>query len=120
MRLLEHVTAVAGDRLGQCEQVLPRVELRLVLEPHRAGDLERQRSLGGEGDVEAGALGGIDLLLQLRDLVLRLGEDVVGLALEVAVDAVLLHELRHPRERGLVRLGVDASARGAEVSSRSP
>ena len=91
------------------------MELRLVLESQRPGDFERQRRLICQGDVEAGSPGGIDFLLQFRDLLLGLGEDVIGLALEVALDALLLHELRHARERCLVRLGVDASALGTEA-----
>jgi hypothetical protein len=39
--LLEHVAALAGDRPGEREQVLARVELRLIAEPDRPGDLVR-------------------------------------------------------------------------------
>jgi hypothetical protein len=37
--------AAAGHVLGQGEQVAARMELRLVLDPHGAGDRERQGRL---------------------------------------------------------------------------
>lgn len=45
---LEDVAAIAGQRRGESEQVLARVELRLVLEPDSAGNLVRKRRLAHE------------------------------------------------------------------------
>ncbi len=48
----EDLAAVGDQILGQGEQVLTRVEPRLVLDPDCAGDLERQTGLGDERGVQ--------------------------------------------------------------------
>ena len=48
--LLEDVAPVAGDHLGQAEQVLTRVKLRLVVEPNRRRDPVGERRLLHELD----------------------------------------------------------------------
>jgi hypothetical protein len=105
-RVLEDVAAVTGDRLGKAEQVLPGVELRLVLEAHGAGDLERERCLGHERRGQAEPPHHLGLVLELRAFLRALGEHVVVLALEVAVDSAPRAQLLNPLDRGLVRLGV--------------
>ena len=102
-RLLEDVAPLAGNRRRQREQIFPRMELRLVLEPDRRRDPVRKRCLVNERDRKARSLLCFDLGLERRNFLVRPGIDVVGLALEVAVDAVFLDELGDPFEGGLVR-----------------
>ena len=53
-RALAHVRAVAGDVIGEGEQELARVELQLVVQPHRAGHGPRQAGVRDPFEREPG------------------------------------------------------------------
>src|ERR671910_2024743 len=97
---------VARNGRRECKRVLARMELGLVLEPDGRRDREGQRGLPDERRRQPGRLGDLYLLLDLISLLLVVRVHVVVLALEVAVDPVLLDETGDPLEAGLVRLGV--------------
>ena len=111
---LEDVSTPAGDRLGERGDVFPRMELRLVVNSESGDDRKRQSGLGRQHRFDPGRAGGGRLALQLLDLLLRLGVDVVTRALEVAVDAALRHERGDQLERLLVRSGVGTRRAEAE------
>jgi len=68
-RSLEDLAAASGQVRGEAEQILPRVELRLFLDPYGAGNLERQVGVGDERRRKTGLLGGCCLSPDLLDLV---------------------------------------------------
>jgi hypothetical protein len=108
--LLEDVAPVAGNGRRQSEQVAPRVELRLVLEPERGADRKREQGLVDEPRRQARLALDFRLLAKLRDLVLGFGVDVVRAPRELAPNPIRLDEPPDPLECSLVRLGIDAGA----------
>ena len=85
-----------------------------LLELDGAGDLERQRRLGHERGRQPEPAHRLGLPLDLLALLGVLGDHVVVLALEVALDPAPRGEVGDPLDGGLVRVGVDARAVLAE------
>ena len=103
------------ERLGEGQQVLADVELGLVVEAHGGRDGVGQRRLVDERRGQPGRERGLGLALGVGAVGVRAEVGVGGAAAEVAVDAVALDALGHPRERRLVGGAVGPRARGAEL-----
>jgi hypothetical protein len=106
------------DRLGQAEQVGPRLELRLVVEPDRARHRIGQRGVLHERDVQAGVARGGRLLLQVAEVLGRFRVGVGRPAPQRAVDPELPRPGHDLVEPGLLSGGVLARAALAELAAQ--
>ena len=99
----EYQSAAAAHGLRQPEQVFARIELRLIVEADRAGDLEGQRALAREARGQPEPPCDLRLFLDLCQLAVGAAVNVSGLALQVTLDAKLLAETHDLSEARLVR-----------------
>jgi hypothetical protein len=109
-RALEAPAARGLELVGEGDEVLVRVELGLVLEPHGGLDRIRQRRRLDERRGKAGLDRGLRLLLGLPARSVGVGRP----AAEVALDAVALDAVGDPGQRGLVGLAVGPCRVGAQ------
>jgi hypothetical protein len=107
-RVLEEVAAAAGDLLGERQEVLAHVELRLIVEPHRPLHRERERGLPNERGRESELLCGLDLRLELAHHLGGLGVGEGRQATEVAIDLPLVDEGLYAVYGRLIGPGVKA------------
>src|SRR5215213_2125703 len=107
--VLEEVAVASRYLIGQRQEVLADVELRLVLEPDRPLDRERERDVPREGGRQTHPPRRFDFSLELGQHVGGLGVRVGWQAPESAVNALLIYERLNAVDGGLVRFRVEAS-----------
>ena len=117
-RLLMDRPAGGDERGRQRGQVAMDVELRLVVEAHRAGRGIRERRGLDERGRKARLAGRLGLGLDVGALAVRRGVGVGRSAPQVAVDAAVLHAAADPLERGLVGGTVGMRRVGAEARAQ--